>query len=457
MTVRERAYVPTLIFSGLVVALISSLGAPLIPTIAADMHASVSSAQWSLTATLLVGAVASPTIGRLGDGRHRKRLILVCLLFVALGGALSALAGSLAVLVAGRAMQGMGLALVPLLMASARDRLAPAASSRVIATLSVVVGIGIGVGYPVTGLIAEHADVAVAFWFGAIGAAAALVLAALVIPDEVHVAARGRLDVVGAATIGLGLVALLFALEKAPDWGWVSTRTLALLAAAAVLFALWARHELAVGDPIVDLRLVRHRAVLTADAGGLLIGIAMYIAISLVTQFVQLPAAGGFGLGQSAFVAGLALIPLSAGSYLASQWLPQLRRRVGIRALIPAGAIIIGLGALFFVLTSDGMWQICVTMALVGIGLGWTYAAMPALIVAAVPHSETASATAFYQVSRYVGFAIGSGLSVTLLRAFGEAGVPTLDAFRATFLVAALLCAVTAAGAWLLLDRGIRA
>src|SRR3954468_6534927 len=116
---RARGYVPSLVAIGLVVSVISSLGAPLIPTIAADLHASLAATQWSLTATLLVGAVASPVIGRLGDGPHRRTVLLVCLALVTLGGAIAALAGGLGVLIAGRALQGLGLALLPLTMASA--------------------------------------------------------------------------------------------------------------------------------------------------------------------------------------------------------------------------------------------------------------------------------------------------------------------------------------------------
>src|SRR3954463_798869 len=152
---RARAYVPSLIGIGLVVSVISSLGAPLIPTIARSLHASLSATQWSLTATLLVGAVASPLIGRLGDRPHRRTVLLACLALVSLGGAVSALAQTLGVLIAGRALQGLGLALLPLTMASARDHLEPERAGTVIAQLSVIAAVGVGLGYPITGFIAE--------------------------------------------------------------------------------------------------------------------------------------------------------------------------------------------------------------------------------------------------------------------------------------------------------------
>src|SRR3954469_3219212 len=216
----RSGYVPSLLAIGLVVSVISSLGAPLIPTIARELHAGLGAAQWSLTATLLVGAVASPLVGRLGDGPHRRTVLLTCLALVTIGGVVAALAETLGVLVAGRALQGLGLALMPLTMASARDHLPAARAGEVIALLSVITAAGVGLGYPITGFIAEHLDSSAAFWFGAVASGTALLLGALFVPAPATPARHTSLDVRGAALIGGGVLALLLALEKGPDWGW---------------------------------------------------------------------------------------------------------------------------------------------------------------------------------------------------------------------------------------------
>src|SRR5829696_9145562 len=122
-TLREQAFVPVLVYIGTVVSIISSLGAPLIPSIARDLDASVSSAQWSLTVTLLVGAVATPVIGRLGDGRHRRTVVLAVLSVVLLGCVLAALPLGLGWLITGRGLQGLGLGLTSLAIATARTAL----------------------------------------------------------------------------------------------------------------------------------------------------------------------------------------------------------------------------------------------------------------------------------------------------------------------------------------------
>ena len=447
---RERAFVPSLIGIGLVVSVISALGAPLIPSIANDLHASLSATQWSLTVTLLVGAVASPVVGRLGDGPHRRRVLLVCLAIVTAGGVLAAVAGSLTVLIAGRALQGLGLALMPITMASARDHLPPQQAAKAIAALSVTAAVGVGLGYPITGFIAEHLDVAAGFWFGAFASGVAFVLALLLAPEPELAPRPGALDVRGAALIGGGLVALLIACEKGPAWGWGASSTIGLLVAAVLLLALWVVNELRVEDPLVELRLVRRRTVLTANVTGLVLGTAMYLGVSLMTQYVQISE----GLGESVFVGGLTLVPFSILSTMAARALPAVRRHIGQRATIPIGATIIAGSMLFFALTGDALWQAFVTMGVLGIGLGMAFSALPALIVGSVPADETSSAMSFYQVSRYVGFSVGSGLAITFLRIFdGGAGTATADAYRSTFVVGAAICLVAALIAWLLPGR----
>src|SRR3954452_17265728 len=201
-----RALVPVLIFIGTVVAVISSLGARLVPAIAETMGTSLADAQWSLTATLLVGAVATPVVGRLGDGPHRRPVVLAVLAVVTLGGGLAALPLGLGWLIAGRALQGVGLGLTPLAMATAREALQGERSRSTIAVLSVTVVSGVGLGYPLAGLVAELGGVHAAFWAGAGVSLAALLACAAVLPPSTA-APRGRLDLVRAAPLGgwLGL------------------------------------------------------------------------------------------------------------------------------------------------------------------------------------------------------------------------------------------------------------
>ena len=235
---RERALVPVLVFIGLVMALVSSLGAPLIPTIARADHVSISTGQWMLTATLLAGAVASPIMGQLGDGRAR-RLVLLCALLTVLAGSLIAAAfDGFPALVTGRAMQGLGLGLIPAAMVVARRHLPPGQATRLVAVLSVTAGIGIGLGYPLTGLITEHTNYHLAFWFAVAVVAVALVAAFLVLPRDLT-APPSHLDVPGAALFTVVLLTLLIALSQGNEWGWSSAPIATLFGVAAVTGLAW--------------------------------------------------------------------------------------------------------------------------------------------------------------------------------------------------------------------------
>src|SRR5580658_6117034 len=108
----SRALVPLLLFVGLVTAIISSLGAPLLPLMARQYGVTLGDAQWSLTATVLAGAIAAPIIGRLSDGPHRRTVILASLAAVVLGSVIVAATPGFAALIAGRSLQGLGLGLV---------------------------------------------------------------------------------------------------------------------------------------------------------------------------------------------------------------------------------------------------------------------------------------------------------------------------------------------------------
>lgn len=446
---RESALAPVLIFTTMVAAIISSLGAQLIPSIARDLHVSLGTAQWSLTATLLVAAVSAPVMGRLGDGPWRRETLLAGLALVTLGCALAALAPSLALLVAGRALQGIGLGLVPLTMAAAREHLPRERVPATIGLLSVCAAAGVGIGYPLSGLIATSFGLSAAYWFGACVTGLALLSVYAVVPSSSHLP-RAALDIPGALLLSLGLIALLLAIAEGHGWGWTSARVLSLLGLAAVALVAWVFQQLRARAPLVELRLLRHRAVLAGDGCAIILAVAMYMYISGVTEYIQTPEANGYGFSASILVAGLCLVPFSIFSIFASRTLPWLTRLVGLRGLLPVGSLVIAASGIFFALFHTALWQAFVMSAILGIGLGSTFAAIPGLIVRAVPESETGSAMGFYQVVRYIGFSLGSALAASLLSSHIAAGehLPDEQGYLILFWIAAGICVVGAVLLW---------
>lgn len=415
----SRRLVPVLVYLGMVASVVSSLGAPLVPTIAHDTHVSLATAQWSLTISLLMGAVATPTLGRLADGRHRRPTVLAALAAVVLGCVLAAVPGPFALLLLGRALMGVGLGLIPLTMAIARDALDGEHRTRVVGMLSITAVAGIGLGYPLTGLIAEHLSFRAGFWFGAVVTAVALALAWVTVPAVTDRPAV-RLDWVGALLLATGVSALLLALGQSEVWP--SRVVTELIAAGIALVVVWYWHELRTSDPLIDLRLVKDRTVLTADLTALLAGVGMYALMSMIIRFAQTPPEVGYGFGSGIVTSGLLLLPLSAVSAASSRVVPLLADRFGQRAVLPIGCGIFACANLMFAVDRSSPWLVVLVMAMAGLGIGCTFAALPGLIVASVPAHETGSAMSFNQVLRYVGYSMGSALSATVLEAHTPTG-----------------------------------
>jgi MFS family permease len=438
----------------MVAAVISSLGAPLVPTISKELGEPLSTAQWSLTAALLAGALSAPVLGRLGDGPHRRRVLIGGLMAVTLGGIVAALAPSLAILTIGRFLQGIGLGLVPVAIATGRDLLPPERVSSVIALLSVSAAAGVGVGYPVSGFIAESFGLSGAFWFGAGISALALFSVIAVVPQSTG-GGHERLDLPGTALMTTGLGALLVTLAEASTWGWSSPPVLGLSLLAIASLAAWAFHQLRSSAPLVDLRLLRHTAVLTGDVCAIVLGVAMYMNLSLIAEFVQTPGAVGYGFSASVVLAGLCLVPFSIATVGVSRTIPWLVDKVGQRAVLPLGSAVVALSSAFFAVFHGSLWQAFAMMAMLGVGVGWTYAAIPGILVAAVPEAETGSAMGFYQVVRYVGFSLGSALTASILAGNTAAGrhLPELGGYRLALWVSTAICVLAAILAWLLPAR----
>lgn len=167
----------------------------------------------------------------------------------------------------GRALHGLGLGLMPLTMAVARDSLPEHRSGPAIALLSIATVAGIGLGYPVTGVLDEALGLHGPFWFGAITSAVVLVSAVAVLPATTHLSRR-RLDMAGAVLLGSALIAVLLGITEGQPWGWGSPRVVAILVAGALLFAAWVWREDRCSLPLVDLRLLRHPVVGTSRCGG---------------------------------------------------------------------------------------------------------------------------------------------------------------------------------------------
>lgn len=403
----------TLVFVAILSTAVASLGTPLLPTVQQAFGTSVAASQWTLTITLLVGAVATPILGRLGSGSAHRTTTIGTVAAMAVGCLLSALPLNFAVFLTGRALQGLGLGLVPLATATARLHLPEESRSRVMATIGVTTAVGIGIGYPLVGLLARVGGLALPFLVGAALSVLCLFATVRILPrSEGH---PSKVGAVSAVLLGTGLTLVILVLSEVTSWGWGSARTLTTGAAGLVMLAAWARWELRAPQPLIDLRLLRHPAVAAANTSVFLIAIGFYPLAPLVVRLVQTPSSTGYGFGAGVVLAGLMLTPFSLASFAASRAVPRLATHLTAEALVAIGCLFPIASFLVFWFARGSYLDLVIAMTLNGFGVGFVYAVNPLQIARGVPATETSSAMSAYQLIRTVAYSVGSALSATLL------------------------------------------
>ncbi|MCW2953411.1 MAG: transporter, partial [Conexibacter sp.] len=437
-----RVTLLVLALDGIAYALLQSLLTPALPTLQRSLGTSASTTAWVMTAYLLSAAVATPIVGRLGDMYGKKRLLVIVLAVLAVGTLAAALSSSIAPLIAARAVQGVGSGVFPLAFAIVRDEFPAERVPAGIGLVSAILGIGASAGTALSGVIVEGLDYHWLFWLPLVLIVVACATSARVVPES-PLRTPGRINWLAALLLSAGLAGVLLAITQAPSWGWLSVRTLGVLGVGLALLAGWVCVELRSRAPLVDMRMMRIRAVWTTNLAGLLLAVGMFCAFLLIPQLVEVPASTGFGLGATPVRAGLYLLPTAVMMLVSGVAIGWLERRIGSKPTFVSGAVISVLAFVLLAVAHREPWQIYLAAAVAGIGIGLSFAAMPNLIVATVAAGETGVALGMNTVTRWVGGALGSQMAISVLAAHpGIDGFPAERGFTAAFALTAAVLAV---------------
>ncbi|PRY44458.1 MFS transporter [Umezawaea tangerina] len=455
---RPNVVVSVLAFAGVTVALMQTVVIPLVPRLPALLGSTAADTAWAITATLLAAAVATPTVGRLGDMYGKRRMLLVSLGLLVAGSVLAALSTSLAPLVVARVLQGLASGVIPLGISIMRDELPTERLGSATALMSASLGVGGALGLPVATLVADSFDWHVLFWGAAgLGVVATALVVALV--PESSVRTGGRFDFVGAIGLTIVLVCFLLAVSKGTSWGWTSGLTLSLIAVAVVVLLAWGRWEMRTREPLVDLRTSGRRPVALTNLASAVFGFSMFAMSLVLPQLLLLPAATGHGLGQPMFVVGLVLAPSGLVMMAMAPVSARITRTSGPRTTLIAGTLVVAAGYALNLLLMSQIWQLVLVSCLIGAGIGLAYGAMPSLIMANVPVSETAAANSLNTLMRSIGTSVSSAVAGVVLSQltvpFGPAVVPSLAGFRVIIAIGAGAALVAAAVA-VFIPRKIR-
>ncbi|MFC7448454.1 MFS transporter [Rhodococcus daqingensis] len=435
-----------------------------LPSIAA--HYQTTQGAWLLTAFLLVGAMAAPLVGKLADMYGKRKLLLACIAIAALGSFLSAVASSYAVLIAGRCLTGL---LIPCLFLSyslIRD-VFPAKTVALAVSIATS-GMGlIAIPAPfITGWLIDNHGFRSIFWFFVIGL---VVLGGMIFvsTSESPVRLRSRLDFLGAILLGGGIAGILIGISFGPTWGWKSGSTLIYLLGGIALVVAWLVTAGTVKEPLIDLKVLRQRSVaFTATAAGFMYGVSGLYTM-LLPMLAMTPAIMGLGYGFGVDAEGFAIFQAPIGALTVVGGLIVgilVGRNVRPRPLLAIGAVSAAIGCAATAYSHDSKGTLILFAGLVGLGMGMGYAAVPNLLIEAVPPQLQASTASIVGVFQSVFPAALPVIAFTVMNNSHIAPIPpemtggfvfyTDKGFQVAFLIAAA-AAVACLVAALLLPRRI--
>jgi MFS family permease len=439
-SVRTGTVVPVLASAGITVALMQTLVIPLIPELPRLLNASAAGTAWAITATLLAAAVATPIMGRLGDMYGKRRMLLISIGMLIAGSIVAALSSSLVPMIAGRALQGLAAGVIPLGISIMRDELPAEKLGSATAQMSASLGVGGALGLPAAALLADNFNWHTLFWLSAGLGAIVFVLVLRFVPESA-VRSGGRFDVPGGLGLSIGLISLLLAISQGADWGWTGGRTLGLFALAVVALLTWGWWERRTSEPLVDLRTTARPQVLLTNLASMVFGFAMFAMSLVLPQLLQMPKATGFGLGQSMLASGLVMGPSGLVMLVTAPFSAKISKTRGPKVTLMLGALVVAAGYGVGSVLMSSVWQLVLVSLLIGAGIGLAYGAMPALIMSAVPVSETAAANSFNTLMRSIGTSVSSAVAGVILANLtinlGGYTLPSQSGFRVVLLIGA--------------------
>jgi EmrB/QacA subfamily drug resistance transporter len=422
-----------------VVVLDASIVNVALPTIGEALDFTESSLPWVVNAYVLTFGGFLLLGGRLADLLGRRRVFMFGLVLFAIASLFGGLASDSGQLVAARALQGLGAAI-----------LSPAALSIVATTFKdgaernkalgiwgAVAGSGGAAGVLLGGVLTDSLGWEWVLWVNVpIGIAAAAIAPTLIAESRNEDEVR-HFDFAGAATITLGLSALVFALLDAEDAGWGSAQTIGILAAAALLLIAFVLIERRSRAPLVPFSIFRVRTITGANVVGILVGASLFSMFFFISLYMQQV------LGYSAIKAGLSYLPLAVSIILSAGIASSLVTKVGFKPILATGMVLIAAGLLWFSqISPDGTFlaDILGPSLLAAVGLGFAFVPVTIAAVSGIQDREQGLASGLINTSQQVGGALGLAILAAIANSeIGTSRDPVVltDGFASAFLVGA--------------------
>jgi EmrB/QacA subfamily drug resistance transporter len=398
-----------------------------LPAIHRELGASLAELEWTINAFALTFAAGIITAAALGDRFGRRRIFVAGLAVFTAASAACALAPTAELLVAARAIQGLGAAMVmPLSLTILVAAFPPERRGTIVGIWGALGGLGVAGGPVIGGAVTQGLDWHWIFWINVPIGVAAIALSLLRLGET-----RGpatRVDLVGVALIGGGATGLVYGLIRAGEIGWGATEVVATLATGLVLIVAFIAWEARAVEPMMPLRLFRSRAFSAAVITSFFLIGSVFSAAFLIAQYFQI------GLGYSPFESGLRMLPWTATPLLVSPIGGALSDRVGRRAVLSVGLLLQSAGFLWLVAiatTTTSYEAMVLPLVLAGVGISLALPVAPTAAVSAVEPVDIGKASGVNSTVQRFGSAFAIALASAVFAANGQLTSPT--AFTAGF------------------------
>ncbi|MFI6452037.1 MFS transporter [Streptosporangium amethystogenes] len=400
-----------------------------IPHMMTDFQADVAAVGWVVTAFYLIAAITAGICGRLGDLFGRKRLVVVLLLFSAVGSLVSLIGDNLTMVIIGRGIQGVAGAVMPLVVALARQTAPPGRANSGIGAVAATAVVAGSVGYFVAGFLVDAISWHAIFVFSTVLAFAATAVVAFLVPKDERVQAQEgeRIDWLGAGLFAVSVGLILYGITSANSWGWTSSGVLGLIAAGLVLLAVFIAVELRTETPLIQVRVFTQRHLALTLFATIAIAGCMGGLGTITSIVMQGPTSMPLGLGLSATVAGA----ISGGSallaYLTSPILGRMSSRFGGRSLLLCGSIMAFANLTAFVLLHDSLPGFLFVQILSSLATLYLYSSLPILVAESVPEKRMGEVTGAQVVLRTAMTSVASAVTSAVLATSTVAGTTMPD------------------------------
>ena len=404
----------------------------------------------------LMAASTAPVVGRLGDLLGRKPMTIILLLLALVGSIISAVSDNFALVLAGRAMQGLSVTVLSLGIGILRENLDMQRLPISIGFLTTAQGVGAASGLILGGMIVDHFDWHWLFVASAVLVGVSALLAWVWLPNRKIARGPIRIDWVEALLPIPAIACVMVAIGLTKSHPIVSPQVLLTAAAGAACFAFWGRRALRAHNPFIDIRLFRLRNFAVSNAATVLLAAGTMQIVYILSSYIQSPTWTGVGLGLSATAAGLAKLPSHMITVTAGPLVSWQATRFGHRAAVMTSCLVAVTGWLYALTLPGRLIEIIVLLTLASYGTTMVVTAVTNAIVETVPEDRTSEAIGTMLVVRGFGLAVGAQLIAVSLSAFTIAApdngalFPTAEAYRVTMGWIAATTFVAMAVAWLL-------